>query len=328
MNKYLLVFIFNCAILFGSAYNVNRYFNFEHSSDSKSYIKMSNNDYNVTITHKYRFVIPLIVKQLTDISSKLNLNADRTQMVFFLFINTFLMAFSGLFIFKTISNFGFSFLIALVSILPFLTSRWAVFATALPLVESLFIYAICGFLYAISAKKYYLALFFMVLGPIAKESFWLYIPLIFLFSEKPKVIFSIFMLMFSISLFLSIRFYIDYLYPNSNSNGFSNAINHVEMIRFSISRLFSIKGIGELFFVFGWFNLIIITGIYVSKIKYLKLETLKIWIILFICGITLAQMLLSGDIDRMFFLISPLYCVGFAFFFSKIIETQKYLVQE
>lgn len=319
MNNYFLVFVFSISVLFGAAYNTNRHFNFEHSSDSKSYIKMANGDYNVTVTHKYRFAIPLVVNKLSLILNNLGLKSERLQMVLFMIINSVLMAIAAVFIFLILECFGFSFLISVLSVLPFLTSRWAVFASALPLVESFYICSICGFLYALIAKKYKILYLFILLGPIAKESFWFYMPMLFFFIEKPKIMFTLGFTLLSIALFLLVRFEIDYLFPNSNPNGLTNALNHIEMVWFSVSRMFSFKGIGELFFVFGWFNLILLFGIFVTKQRFLLLEKSKIGMFLYVSAITLAQMFLSGDIDRMFFLISPIYCVAFAFYFSAVL---------
>lgn len=243
-------------------------------------------------------------------------------MVLFLVINSLFMALAAVFIFLILAYFGFSFLISLLSILPFLTSRWAVFASALPLVESFYICSICGFLYALIAKKYKILCLFMLIGPIAKESFWFYMPMLFFFIEKPKIIFTLGFTLLSIAFFLLVRFEIDDLFPNSNPNGLANALNHIEMVLFSAARMFSFKGMGELFFVFGWFNLILLFGIFVTNQRFLLLEKSKIGMVLYVSAITLAQMLLSGDIDRMFFLISPVYCVAFAFCFSAVLAQQ------
>lgn len=328
MNKFCLVFIFCCAVLFGSGYNVNRYFNFEHSSDSKSYMKMANNDYNVTVTHKYRFVIPFIISKLNHFVLYFGVKSNRTQQVLFLIINTVFMALAGVFIYLTLQTFGFDKLVSLLGILPFLTSRWAVFATAIPLVESLFLCAICGFLYAILAKKYAFALFFLFLGPIAKESFWLYVPLVFLGFETPKISRTSVAIVLSAAFFLSVRFFIDYLFPKSNPNGLSNVLEQINTIAYSIRRICTLKGFGELFFVFSWFNIFIIYSLIFSKVIFSKCDKFIFIFIFYVVGVTLIQMLLSGDIDRMFFLLSPLYCLVFSFCFSSVLVHKKRIILE
>ena len=77
--KFLLLVIF-VSVLYGSSYDQFRFFDQNKPrglTDTKSYLEMSNGNYNVNAVHKYRFITPLAVysiKRMFNISNDFNVH--------------------------------------------------------------------------------------------------------------------------------------------------------------------------------------------------------------------------------------------------------------
>ena len=305
------MFILFLGIIFPSAYNTCRHFDFLHSVDTKSYVKMAQGDYNVMVTHKYRFIIPslslLTTKIIQNLSpnglNRADINLWQIQLSFLIW-NTVFLAMASLVLFKWLALFNLSFLSYLIGVLMFATSRWVNYSAGLPMIDSLYYFVVFLFLYGIQSNQLYMIIIALIIGPIAKESFLILIPLL-IFSKHWKIL--ILSTIASLAIFYSVRIFVDYLYPLSPTDGLENALNHAQTIFFSIKRICSYKGILELVLVFGWFNIILLTFMlfkFKSSIQILKSIPLISYLF---CSMVLAHMLLSGDTDRMFTLSAPFF---------------------
>ena len=60
----IIIFLLYLYVSFSTSYQVFKDSQLELSKDSKSYMQMSNGNYNVNSTHRYRFIIPKTVSLL------------------------------------------------------------------------------------------------------------------------------------------------------------------------------------------------------------------------------------------------------------------------
>lgn len=313
IKQYICVYIFSLSVLIGGAYNTYYHFDFSHSSDSKSYMQMAKGNYNVNITHRYRFVVPLLAGTLAqaidNFYSSIWKNRggfDWSLRLSFFIVNTLLMSLVGMVIFTICSASGASFTGCLVGLLAFLTSRWAFYISGLPYIDSLYLLSICGLMLGLIKNNQWLIASAIVIGPLAKESFWLFLPMIVIFNYKNIFKTLLFLTVGAIFFYFS-RQVIDALAGSIYTDGLTNAVNHLENIFYTFGRITSIKGLGEILFVFGIFNLLL---------WYTKWSIhISFW---FLFITVLAHVFLSGDVGRMLYLSAPLFCTLFSIGFDEL----------
>jgi hypothetical protein len=93
----------------------------------------------------------------------------------------------------------------------------------------------------------------------------------------------------------------------------------------SVKRLFSFHGLYEVLSIGGVWNVFILIGLFVKKYRkslYTNLSTM--WVILF--GMVVVQALLSHELARMFYLLTPLLALMVALFFDVIQKEREELI--
>lgn len=319
-----LIFLFCCAVIIGPAYTTYDHFDFSHSIDTKSYLQMAQGDFDVTITHRYRMIVPFLAASINAPISGLykflwpeRENKTQGLMLSFLIVNTLITSLAGLFIFLTCLEYGASFMASFISILAFLASSWTIYITGLPLVDSLYILVIALTLYGIKVQSRSALIFCILIGPFAKESFIFIAPLILLFGRNTLG------LNYQLPLFLlsgiaafSVRYFIDNQLKTPLDENLANAFTHVENILSILNRI-SFRGVGELFRVWGLYSFILLVGFTggraVRKAWSSRLDPACIGLLIAV----LIHMLLSGDAGRMFYLASPVFVVTIALIVDK-----------
>ena len=109
-------------------------------SDSASYLAMSNGDYDVSPTHRYRIIIPFLVDIVREVIHPL-ITPDSLHLVdalSFYAVNYLITSLAGLFLFFFLVELKFESRLSLLGVFVFLGSRMTILSTGAPIVESLY----------------------------------------------------------------------------------------------------------------------------------------------------------------------------------------------
>ncbi|TXC76080.1 hypothetical protein [Luteibaculum oceani] len=323
----LLLWFCFFALLFGPAFALfSEYsYNLEANPDILSYLKLAELDFNDSPVRRYRFIIPFLSGGLHILLTPLKTiqpwdfpGPNFTLGLSFLIVNCSIMALSCLVLLKWLRVQGLNFWIALIAPLLVLGSRWTPYFAGLPLVDSLYFLVICSFLYAFATGNKRLFILCLLLGPIAKESFVLFIPLFFLFCPL-SLIQLCFWLMISGLFNFSLRYGIDLMAGLDPLESYVADGNHIQHIPGSLTRLFSFHGLYELWSVAGFFNLLLALALikkYRSKFPAFR------WDIMVFIGIIFSHAILSGELARMLYLLLPIFAYYMSFILSSLFEVE------
>jgi hypothetical protein len=209
----------------------------------------------------------------------------------------------------------------MLAVLAVLSSRWAAYAAGLPLTDSLYLLVFALGYYAVRRGQgagWALALAFGI-GPLAKESFILLLPWLCWYGRNAlpwsKQAVAIGAGLLALGL---VHYAVDSHIQAPATETLSNAVAHFDNLVYSARRAFSPKGIGELLSIFGFFTFLVPVAFWISR----QVTPLSVWhrtlglpeiTLLFIVGIHMA---LSGDLGRMGYLASPVFCAALALVFT------------
>lgn len=316
LKKYILLALIFGAILIGNSYTILDYYGAEHGVDCNDYMKMAQGDYNVSITRRYRVIVPFLAGSVYQLFNKEIYNEKILLCSFFL-INTLIMLIASLFIYKLCIRHNITVLASVIGVISCISGRWAGYSTAHPLTDSLYLCMIVVFFYYIMIKEIYWQFLLLFLGVLSKESFVFFLPL-YLYFNPSKWYLKLFVLFLTMVSFYAVRNTLDIQMGIDNMKSVSNAINHFENFVYSFNLIFSLFGIAILLSVHNFFNLIILFGIK-NKAELIRKSWNQIETPLkFIPIIILVHMLLSGTVDRMYFFSAPLFAVFIALLLDKL----------
>jgi hypothetical protein len=333
LRRWLLPWLLAVAALANLAYPMYVHYDFSHSSDARSYLRMAAGHFDsVRVTHRYRVLVPAAAGAVAVPVTKLYARvwpqrpAGLWPLRFaFYLVNCLLMAAASACWFNAARSAGASPEAAALAILAVLTSRWAVYGAGLPLTDSLYLLVVSLGYYAIRRGPgggWPLALA-LVIGPLAKESFVFLLPWLFWFGRPalpwPKQ--ALALVVGLTSLFVVHR-WVDAHIGAVADQSVSNALEHFDNITYSIRRAASPKGLGELLSVFGFFTFIPPLMFRLQKRK-LHASQPSIFTRLNGNGPEIAllaavaiHMLLSGDLGRMGYLFAPAFSALLALSFT------------
>jgi hypothetical protein len=331
LRRWLLPWLVALAALANLAYPMYVHYDFSHSSDTRSYLRMAAGRFDsVRVTHRYRVLVPAAAAAVAVPVAKLYARvwpqrpAGLWPLRFaFYLVNCLLLAAAAACWFNAARHSGASPEAAALAMLALLTSRWAVYGAGLPLTDSLYLLVVSLGYYAIrrgSGGGQALALA-LVFGPLAKESFVFLVPWLFWFG-RPALPWSkqlLALLVGLVALFVVHR-WVDAQTGATTGQAVSNAFEHFENVSYSLRRAASPKGLGELLSVFGFFTLIPALALWLQRPKH---DVLQPSIFAYLgtpeAGLAVAvavHMLLSGDLGRMGYLFAPAFCVLLALCFT------------
>lgn len=316
-REYLLVFVFSLAVVFGNAYLVLVNHDANFSADEASYLALAKGDWNVNITHRYRVIVPALARGLAEFLQLVRMLAGKENaglplgFAFFL-VNSTIMALVGLLIYRIVKVLKVNFASRFMAVLGVLTSGYCSYLSGIALVDSLYMLMLVMLFYALLVKSEMLLFCCLVIGPLAKESFWLFIPVVLLFSRfTPFTRLSLYILL-SIFIFIANNTLVDSVSGIEVSTRTGNALGHVNNAFLSARRLFSWSGFWSWFSAFGVFNFLVMAGLFTRGIRVDVRNRFVQMQILFLL-IVAVHILLSGDIGRMWYLAAPVYAVALAF---------------
>ena len=315
------MYLFAVGIVAGSAYTMYVHYDFSHSIDTSSYLGVARGEFRGnSLTRRYRVLVPaaaaVVAWPLERVYAHIwpqRATTDWALRLAFYLVNTLLLAGAGLVMFQTCLLYGATPAAALLALVAVLTSRWAVYLAGLPLVDSLYVLVFALGFYAARSGSRLALVACILLGPHAKESFVFLAPWLLVFGQR-ALRWPWQLLWFALSgmLVYAVRHWIDAQAGTEAQASVQNAFSHVENIAYSLRRLFSVKGAGELFSIFGFFSLVLLLGLRGGWSVIHRWLLPPGWPSLWLGLAVVVHMLLSSELARMGYLLSPVFAVAFS----------------
>ncbi|OWP62134.1 hypothetical protein CDA63_15910 [Hymenobacter amundsenii] len=323
--QWLLVYLLALGLVAGPAYPMYRHYDFSHSRDTLSYLSVARGEFDgVSITRRYRVLVPAaaaaVAWPLEQVYARIwpqRPGSEWPLRLGFYVVNCLLLAGAGLVMFQTCRLCGASPLAAALALAAVLTSRWTVYLAGLPLVDSLYLLVFALAFYAVRAGSAGAVVAVLLLALPAKESGLLLVPWLLWFGRRALAWpYQLAWLALGGAAWLALRLWIDQRAGAAPADSMNNALGHLENISYSLGRLFSVKGAGEIFSIFGFFSLAVLVGLRNQMARLVWLPAVGwsgAWLLVIIAG----HMLLSGDLGRMGYLSAPVFAVAFALIISR-----------
>ena len=320
-RQLLVVYLFAVGVVAGSAYTMYVHYDFSHSIDTRSYLRVARGEFRGnSLTRRYRVLVPAVAAAvawpLERVYARIwpqRATSEWPLRLAFYLVNTLLLAAAGLIIFQTCLLYGATPAAALLALVAVLTSRWAVYLAGLPLVDSLYVLVFAFGFYAARSGSRAALVACILLGPLAKESFVFLAPWLLVFGQRAlRWPWQLLWLALAGALTYAVRHWIDVQAGSEPQASVQNALNHVENISYSLHRLFSVKGAGEIFSIFGFFTLVLLLGLRGGQPNWRPWLNPLGWASLWLGLVVVVHMLLSSELARMGYLFSPVFAVAFS----------------
>ncbi|TGE26478.1 hypothetical protein [Hymenobacter metallicola] len=314
----LLVYLLALALLWGNAYLLLVNHPAAYTLDEQSYLHMAQGNFQVPLTHRYRVVVPLLASSLAHGAqglAHLISPADKPPFGFsFFLVNTLLLAGAGLLAFRSAVAAGAATGPALLGMAALLTCGAATYVTGLLLVDSALVLVVALLYYALHARAAPALLTALVLGPVLKESFLLFLPLVLLYGGFVRWWPRLLALAGGLLLVAAVHWAVDTLVaPASSTDSLRNALAHSRSLVSNLGWLFSPRGLVICAGVYGLFNVVVLAGCWGGRATIRQwLQPLRPGPTLLLLLAVLAHMLLSGEMSRMLLLAGPAVAVAVA----------------
>jgi hypothetical protein len=329
----LLVYMLALGVLAGPAYTMYVHYDFSHSQDTRTYLAIARGQFaGQSVTRRYRVLVPAVAAAvawpLEQVYARVwpqRAASDWPLRLAFYLVNTLLLAATGVVLYRTCLLYGASVAAAALAMVAVLCSRWAVYSAGLPLVDSLYLLVFALAFYGARARSATALAAVLLLGPLAKESFIFLVPWL-LWYGRPALSWPRQLLWLAVggAAALGVRHWIDARAGAPLAQSVTNALDHFGNIVYSLKRLLSPAGGGEIFSIFGFFWLVLLAGWRggsAGRRQWLvPLGASALWF----GAVVIIHMLLSGDLGRMGYLGVPVFTVASAL----IISQQRWLGKE
>ena len=310
------------AALLNLAYPTYRHYDFSHSLDTRSYLRLAAGHFDsVNVTRRYRLPVPLAAGALARPLAALGGRAwppgppgEWPRRLAFYLVNCALLGAAAAAWYRAARLAGAGWGVAAVAMLAVLSSRWAGYAAGLPLTDSLYWLLLAlayyagrrgpGAGWAVAAA--------LVLGPLAKESFVFVLPWLAWYG-RPALPWrgQALALAAGLALLLLAHRWVDAAAGTPASASVANALGHFTNVSYSLGKLASVKGLAEAASSFG-----LLWGPVLGALAWPAgrralgpvLRGAEGWWLL----IVLIHLLLSGDVGRMGYLAAPVFVVALA----------------
>jgi len=143
-GRWLLPWGLGLGLLLNLAYPMYRHYDFSHSLDTRSYLRLATGRYDsVSVTRRYRVLVPLAARALAQPLAALGQPATPANewplRLAFYVVNCLLLSFAAALWHRAARLAGASTAAAAVALAAVLSSRWAAYAAGLPLTDSLYL---------------------------------------------------------------------------------------------------------------------------------------------------------------------------------------------
>lgn len=325
----VLVFLLALGILSGPGYTMYVHYDFSHSLDTRSYLSLARGEVQgVSVTRRYRVLVPAVAAAvawpLEQVYARIwpqRATTDWPLRLAFYLVNTLLMGGVGLLLYETSRRYGATPAAAALAMAAVLSSRWAVYITGLPLVDSLYMLVFALAFYGVRSGSATALVLASVLGWLAKESFVFLVPWLLLFGRRalawPA---QLGWLALGAALAYLVRHWIDTQIGAPPAASVNNALNHFENLGYSLQRLLSVKGAGEIFSIFGFCWLALLLGWRRTESNPAPWWRALGWPAAAFGAVVLVHMFLSGDLGRMGYLAAPVFAVALALVLTRLLR--------
>lgn len=314
-HEHTLVFIFCLAVITGPAISVLFAYDLSQFNDCHTYLGLAQFDFDQSPVRRFRVLMPFAAAGLNylfgGVFGKLAptyFTGDFGLPFSFFFINTLLMSYFGLLIYRYCRAYGITTYMAAGSVLVMLTSRYTIYLSGLPLVDSLFCVTVAWSLLGIKEKNTPMLLWAIFLGPWAKEAFIFVAPLIFFFSHIDKRKLALYFMLSGVLVF-SYRYIYELYAPPVFMSGLKADIYHIYLAPQFMRVLFSFYGLYKILSnLFVWILIPVLAWMFIPG------YTSKLWrgsdkVIKWFVVCVFVQMLLSVSVERMFYTAMPVLCL-------------------
>ncbi len=318
LREHNLVFLFCMAVMTGPAIAILFAFDLSQTKDCYTYLGLAQFDFDQSPVRRFRVIIPFAAAALNKvfggIFSKLApsyFRGDFGLPFSFFVINISLMSYYGVLIYRYCKAYGLPTVISILGLLVMLTCRYTSYTAALPMVDSLFCVVVAMVLLGIKEQHAAMLITAIFLGPFAKEAFIFIAPLIFFYSHIDKRKLIAYFLLSGILVF-TYRYVYERYAPAQVVDGLRADLYHFYLIPTYAKTLLSGMGLYKMASnLFVW--LAVPVAAYVFIPGYLKaaakrVEGIWLW---FMASVVL-QMVLSGSLERMFYISMPVLCLWVA----------------
>lgn len=329
VRRWLLPWLLAVAVLANMAYPMYVHFDFSHSPDTRSYLRMAAGQFDsIRITHRYRVVVPAAAAAVGVPVAKVygrvwpQRPAGQWPLRFaFYVVNCALLAAAAACWFNAALCIGASPSAAVLALLAVLSSRWAVYAAGLPLTDSLYLLVVALGYYAArrGAGAGWALVLALLAGPLAKESFFLLLPWLCWYGRGalswPKQAIAT---VAGVGALALVHYAVDTRIQAPTAETLSNAVDHFGNLMYSARRALSPKGIGELLSIFGFFIFLLPLGLWLDRRSSVPTRWHRFlgWPEATFAMLVGVHMALSGDLGRMGYLVSPVFCAALALVFT------------
>jgi len=326
-TTHFLLFFIAFSIILGSGYNTYLHYDYGYAIDSKTYMAIAKGDFkDQSVTRRYRVIVPFMAAAVAWPISKVyakiwpQRSADEwpLRLSFFL-INCILTAIAAVFIFYFCRQYGASAISSFIGMVAVLASSWTNYTIGVPMTDSLYLLILAITMYGIKAKDPRALIIAIFIGPFAKESFVFIAPIIFFWGCIPKWKQLIYFIL-SGTIVFGARFLIDQQTGSAYSSSMMNAFDHTDNFGYSLMRVFSIHGIGEMFTVMGTFTFMILAGFFGSKRERKNVLGFIDWPCIGLIIALIIHAILSVEVARMLFFGAPVW----ALFLAMVLDKHKW----
>lgn len=329
LRRWLLPWLLAVAALANLAYPMYVHYDFSHSLDTRSYLRMATGRFDsVNVTRRYRVLVPAaaaaVAAPVAGVYARIwpQRPAGQWPVRFaFYLVNCLLLGASGACWFNAARQAGAAPTAAALAMLAVLSSRWAEYAAGLPLTDSLYLLIIGLSYYAVRRGPGggWAVVLALLVGSLAKESFFFVVPWLLWFGRPalawPRQLAA---LAGGLALlFVSHQLIDGQAGAPATGQSISNALSHFDNIGYSLRRAASPKGMGELLSIFGLFTFIPVLALALQRRAvvpniFSALGSAEIGL----AAVVGAHMLLSSDLGRMGYLFAPVFCALLALVFT------------
>ncbi len=321
-RRWLLPWALALGVLLNAAYPTYRHYDFSHSLDTRSYLRLASARFDsVNVTRRYRLPVPLAAGALARPLGALGTPGGATRptgewplrQAFYL-VNCLLLGIAGACFYRAARLAGAPAGASALALVAVLSSRWASYAAGLPLTDSLYllVFGLSYYAYRRGPGAGWAVALTLALGPLAKESFVFLLPWLAWYGRRALGWRGqVAALTLGLALLLAAHYWVDRAADAAPATSVTNALAHVENLSYSLRRAFSVKGLAELFSVFGLFWLPVLAALGRSTGRWALAPVLG-WAEAGLLALVAVHMLLSGDLARMGYLLAPAFTAALA----------------
>jgi len=318
LHEYVLVFLFCLAAIQGPAFSLMDNYDQSTCVDCQTYQGLARFDFDQSAVRRYRPIVPMLASALYHtlgpVFRKLqpgSFPGDFALSFSFLLVNSILLALWGVLIYRFCKDYGIATVPSTLGLLVMLTCRWTPYIAGTAMVDSLYCIVVALSLLGIKEKSSSYTVLAIFLGPFAKEAFIFIAPVIFFFSHMSKLKLTACFLLSGLLVF-GFRYAYDHFAGFPPASGLAADIYHLNYIKENLHKLFSFHGVYDILSNPGLWLIVPLAAFWLVPGYKAALRQRVAWYMPFFLLSILVHMLLSGYLERMFYLTMPLLCMFIA----------------